>query len=212
MNKLIALLFAWTALSACATPLPLEERIPHLTQKVDTDISVSIVDHRPFILNSDKEPWFEGITRGGFGIPLSLERPEPHKKQSFATYLSGMIQESIVDSGGKATVVKISMGTSARKSTDILAAKKKAAILGIMRMSRYDLGFSAEYNYDFQFIVIGLNGQVLADKSFKEFETNIPLSKDYTVFDMYTQIYAQKLSTILNDPEISAALLASTNR
>lgn len=212
MMKLVALLFVWITVSACATPLPPEERIPHLTQKVYTDLSVSIVDHREFILNGDKEPWFEGIFRASFGIPVSAERPEPYKKQSFAAYLSSMIQEAVVEAGGKATIVEIPMGTSVERSIDILATGKKASILGIMRESRYDLGFSAEYNYNFQFIVIGPDNQIMADKTFAKFETDIPLSESYNIFDMYTQIYAQKLNAVLNDPEINAALRTSTNQ
>ncbi|USG59510.1 hypothetical protein NBZ79_09945 [Sneathiella marina] len=206
-------LFLLFALSACASPLPEEARFPHFTDPIgDKEISIAIVDHRTFILNGDKEPWFEGIFRGEFGIPFSHARPVPDtaqgtdKTQPFALYLSKMIKEAVEEAGAKGEIIEIAAGTNLEETRNILATEKNPALLGIMRHSRFDSGFSADYRYDFQFVVLDSENNILADKTFAAWDETIPLSDKYNLFDMFTEIYSQKLTLMLNDPEISNAL------
>ncbi|MEH6477848.1 MAG: hypothetical protein V7727_19310 [Sneathiella sp.] len=212
------LCFLLTALAACTSAFPPNTNIPHLTESFEKEVTVSIVDHREFILNGDKEPWFEGIIRGGFGIPMSLERPEPYKEQSFAAYLASLTKGAFEESGGKVNVVEIPMGTDADTSINILSQDKRPALLGIMRKSRYDLGSAPEYEYDFRFIVVGKNGRKFVDKTFANLEIDITPVNNYNIMHnnwniqyhnlnyMITEIYVQILNNVLNDPEIGTAL------
>src|SRR5687768_6795246 len=38
----------------------------------DADVTVGVIDKRPYILNGDKKPNFVGLQRGGYGIPFDV--------------------------------------------------------------------------------------------------------------------------------------------
>jgi hypothetical protein len=104
-------------ISACAQPLPDNLRAPTFSGTLTQTVFVGTIDHRQFILNSNKKPWFEGLYQGGFGIPLNLRRPEDIGGGiPFSNYLSGMIGESLKNSGTPVEIVTIPPGTDIEKS------------------------------------------------------------------------------------------------
>lgn len=192
-------------LAGCASPLPLELKTARIDTAPAEEISVAVVDHRDFILNGDKPAWFEGIIRSVYGIPVNLERPGADGSQPFARYLATMIEGGIEKSGGQAVIIDLPPGMQPEAAREFLAREKRRALLTIMYKSRYDVGFSADYQYDFVMSVLDAEGRVMAEERFSGWPRP-PLSDTYTIFDMFTEIYSNQLSQMLADPAISAAL------
>ncbi len=207
MVRLLIPLLGILALSACAQPIPKSEITPVYNAAPPASVAIATTDHRSFILNGDKAPWFEGIMRGAYGIPNSLQRPGPKTGQPFAVYFWDMLASGLAEAGANTRVVTLPLGRTLEQAIDLLPPDPaERTIVIIMRTSRYDVGFSAEYNFAYDVSVLGPDQTVLVTKTFARFDTQIPLSAKYNVFDMYAGIYKRRLDEILADREIVAAL------
>lgn len=210
INKTISramLLLLVGVLSACAQKLPDEARIPLFSGKPVGDITVATVDYRSFILNGDKEPWFEGISRGGFGIPFSLQRSDVPENQSFAVLISKLIEESLEKAGSKVNVVEVAAGTDRKKVIEILSQSRQTSLLVEMNRSRYECCYSQEYRHDFILTVLDSTGNIIAQKRFEGWDKDLSLEAfKYNVVDSFSEVYAQKLKAFLHEPNIKAAL------
>ncbi|SCA56639.1 conserved exported hypothetical protein [Candidatus Terasakiella magnetica] len=204
--RYFSLILCIAYLGACAQKLPEEARYPKFSNPLTADLSVAVTDHRDFILNGDKEPWFEGIMHGAFGIPASLKRNGPTEGRPFAYYLSTMIQTSLSKAGSNVTIVELPKGESLEASIQTLTDKGSSGIIVIMKKSRYAFWLSADYQYDFEVAIVDIEGRIKVRKTFAKWDKEIPLSSTYNVFDMFTEIYTKRLQVILDDPEIKAAL------
>lgn len=210
MKKAFSAVCALVFLSACATPMPKEEAIPSYPVKPAASMVVGVVDHRPFILNDDKEEWFEGIIRSFVGFPMSLERPGPLEGKPFAFYLSTMLKESIEEAGGKADIVAVAKGTSHKAAVEALAKQRAdTAILVMMYQSRIDFKvIKYEYDYRFEITILDRTGRVLVRKLFAGLDREIPLEKQFP-FENMALTYKQTFNKILYDSEVKAALNAA---
>jgi hypothetical protein len=213
MMKTFAAMAVLVALSACATPITKAEITPVYAGQAPENLNIAVVDHRSFILSGNKEEWFEGIMRGGFGIPMSLQRPGPKSGQPFALYLSSMLADAMVAAGSNVTIVPIAKGTKIDEAIGQSSIESNTqSIIFLMYKSRYDVGFSAEYNHHFDVFVVNQNGEMLINKTFSRFDTDIPSSTKYNIFDMYSEIYKKVLDEILHDPDIATALAEAAIR
>ncbi|WP_420549698.1 hypothetical protein [Curvivirga sp.] len=216
--KRLLVLLGLLTLAACAPKFAHVEGIPSYEGVNIKKLSVATVDRRDFILNGNKEPWFEGITRAGFGVPHSLRRESEPENQSFAMYLSLKVQDSLKGRGSNVEVVSLEAGTDKLKSVQALVAEGNPALLIEINHSRYDCCFSLEYRYDFDVSVIRANGELLFTKKFAHWyedmevdETRFYSSGFYDVFGIHAQKYADLLTEFLNDTEIQAALARAEN-
>ncbi len=213
MTRICAALFALTLLSGCATPILKSETIPVYSGKPPATVAVAVVDHRPFILNGNKEEWFEGISlgRGVLGYALRSTRMDEFKDKPFAFYLATKLKDSFDGAGAKASIIQIPKGTPFAKVIEIMKKSKVGVGLVVMMFqSRFYFGpFNHEYGYNFELIVLDSSGKPLDRKTFKGMDQNIELSTKYGVFDMMSEIYKNKFDAFLNDPKIKSALTAA---
>ena len=206
--KLLPGLMLATLLSACADPIPKALITPVYKGEAPAKLAIGMTDHRSFILSADKEPWFEGIFHGAYGIPHSLQRPGPKTGQPFASYLSDMLADGLRANGTGVSVIALRSGADMdeaikRVSTDT----GTAGVIFRIAHSRYVVGWTnAEYRHHFDVTVTNPAGEVVLEKTFQRFDTNIPHSNTYTIFDMYAAIYKKTLDEVLADPEVMNAL------
>lgn len=214
MTRICAALFALTLLSGCATtPILKSETIPVYSGKLPATVAVAVVDHRPFILNGNKEEWFEGIALGWgvLGYALTATRVDEFKNKPFAFYLATKLKDSFDGAGAKASIIQIPKGTPFAKVIEIMKKSKVGVGLVVMMFqSRFYFGpFNHEYGYNFELIVLDSSGKPLDRKTFKGMDQNIELSTKYGWFDMMSEIYKNKFDAFLNDPKIKSALTAA---
>lgn len=206
--KVFSVLLLSAVLAACADPIAKSAITPVYKGQAPQKLSIGMSDQRSFILSGNKEEWFEGIWHGAYGIPTSLKRPEPKEGQPFSMYLSSMLADGLRAAGTDPQVVRIQRGISkADAIKTVVDANGTAGIIFEIFQSRYSVGWSrAEYNYTFNVIVAGSDRQILLEKKFSRFDTDLPLSETYTIFDMYAEIYKKRLDEILRDPDVVNAL------
>ena len=211
MARILAALFALTLLSGCATPILKSETIPVYSGQSPATIAIAVADHRPFIVDGDKEEWFEGIMRGAFGIPMSMSRMDEFKDKPFAFYLSTKLKDSLDGAGAKASIVQVAKGTPVGRVIEkVKDTKADAGLVVMILQSRYDLGpFNPEYGYEFELIVVDSSGKPLGRKTFEGMDQKMSLDNEYNLFDYMSDIYKKKFDIFLNDPEIKGALAAA---
>ena len=205
-KHLIALLGLVGFLGACAQKLPEELQYPKFSGTTAPVLSVGVTDKRDFIVNGDKEPWFEGIWHAAFGIPASPKRIGETEGKPFAYYLSTMIKSTFVKAGSDVTIVELPIGMSFDDAVEKLINRGQAGIVVVINKSRYAFWMTAEYAYNFDIAIINQEGGIKVKKSFGRMDEKMPLSSTYNVFDMFTEIYTKRLQEIFDDPEIKEAL------
>ncbi|WP_417793585.1 hypothetical protein [Terasakiella pusilla] len=203
-SAVVALLMI--SLAACAQKLPPELQNPTFHSQNVSNLSVGVTDHRDFILSKDKEPWFEGIMHGPFGVPMGLKRVGPTEGRPFAYYLSTMLQASFVKSGVDVAIIELPMGLSIENAIQKLLEAGRPGIIVKVNKSRYAFWMSADYQSDFDIVVVDREGRIQVQKNFAQWDEKIPLSSSYNVFDMFTAIYTKELQKVLDDPQVKAAI------
>ncbi|CAH6860021.1 exported hypothetical protein [Vibrio chagasii] len=88
MKKLVSLLLAAVSLglSGCATVLTAEQSAPQLNEvPQEKALTIAVIDKRPYVLDHDKEPKFEGIIRSSLGIPYTYNTATQQPMSQFLT-------------------------------------------------------------------------------------------------------------------------------
>jgi len=213
MKALLFSIFSLLILSGCATPIDKTLLVPNYSGKVPESIAVAVVDKRPYVVSGNKKEWFEGIVRGAFGIPMSLERPGENKGKPFAHFLSLMIKSSLEKAGSKVSIIQVPKGASFETMVEkIREAKTDSGMAVTMRQSRYDAGLDADYAYDFDVAILRKNGETISHESFTQPAQIVPLSDKYNLFDMYAQIYKEKFEMFINNQKIKQGLFEASMR
>ncbi len=198
-------------LVSCATPATRSDLTPTFSGLTSSHITIGVVDSRPYVISGNKEPWFEGIMRGGFGIPYTFNRPDRPPNETFADRIAKMLERTFTDAGSQVTVVRLARGSTQSAARGKLKPHTKdAALLIRIHDSRFDAGgFSFDYPYHFQLSVLDPEGNTLAQASVQGRDAHTPSSK-YNVWDMYGVVYRDKFEQLLVKPEIQLAIASPT--
>lgn len=196
------------ALYGCATPVTKEQITPDLYSVTNEKVNLAVIDHREYVLSGDKSEKFEGIIRGAFGIPITVDRPKRPEDERFVDYLSGIIKDGFYDVGIEVHIIKAEKGISASKALKLLPKNSNhKSIIIIMNQSKWDAGgFKFRYLYNFDFHVADKNNKIFEHKQFYGDQADKPSDK-YNLWDMYSIIYRNKLESIFKDDAIKSALL-----
>ena len=199
-------------LVSCATPATRSDLTPTFSGLTSSHITIGVVDSRPYVISGNKEPWFEGIVRGGFGIPYTINRPERPPNETFADRIAKMLERTFTDAGSQVTVVRLARGSTQPAARGKLKPQTKdVALLIRIHDSKFDAGgFQFDYPYHFQLSVLDPEGNTLAQASVQGRDANTPSGK-YNVWDMYGVVYRDKFEQLLVKPEIQLAI-ASPSR
>lgn len=205
-GKALAIIALGAVLAGCTTPLPKDLVTPEFSGKAPAAINVGMTDHRTFILSGEKEEWFEGIFRDGYGIARSLERPGPLEGEPFAIYLSTMLADGLEANGANASVVSVPKGADLDTAVSAVANGAPGIVFKIVH-SRYNFGWgNREYRHHFDVVVADGSGQVVLKKTFERFDAELPANYEHTVYGFYALTYKRILEGILRDPDVAKAL------
>src|SRR4051812_45333634 len=106
----LAFVAMMTLLAGCATPVPLtkEEATPKLYATSDS-VALAVIEARPYVLSGNKKPQYEGLIRGGYGIPTTVYRTRPEGER-FVDQFANMVRDGFVQQGVKVSVVPMPLG------------------------------------------------------------------------------------------------------
>jgi hypothetical protein len=208
-SGILAIVIAASVLGGCATPIEKGDATPKLYRGAESKLAVSVIEARPYVLTGEKSEKFEGIVRGGFGEPYSLNRPNRPAEERFVDLLAGMLKDGLSDAGHAVTVVGMPKGASLDAAWTKLAATDAARYIVIRVMeSNWDAGgISGKfvYKYDFVMQVTARGAPNWQGKSFQAREVNEASSK-YNIFDMHLVRYKEIMESMFADPAIRQAL------
>lgn len=132
----------------------------HLTTK--ERLSVGAQDHRPYIISHDKEEYFVGIQRDGFGIPVSLPT---ESMLPLVEDMTGVLVKALANTGATVTPMKI---TPVMKKDGIfeIAQSQQADKIILLTLQNWktDTYQSTALIYDVSITIFDSQGHELATK------------------------------------------------
>ena len=206
---LLSFLLAALFLGGCATPVDKSEITPKLYSNADKNIALAVIEARPYVITGNKTPKFEGIVRGGFGIPVAVDRPNRPADERFVDYLAGMIKDGMEQAGAKVTLLTVPVNAPLEDTLAKMGptGASRYVVLRVVE-SNWDMGGISgmlAYKYDFSLFVAG-PGRQTQGKTLAANEAN-KASDKYNVFDMHSVRYREILEQMFADPAIRSALL-----
>ncbi|MBO7927098.1 hypothetical protein J5X91_12635 [Pseudoalteromonas sp. K222D] len=198
MNKIASIFIAVTLLltTGCTAIMTAEQAAPTLNKPQVDEIQITVVDHRPYVVNGDKLSGFEGLSRSGFGIPYTQNiitgetMPQHLGKRLAAGFIRSGINAKLI-----ATTPQVDIN-------DIKADSDTATIIIVLNEWKYDHhAFTDNSWYNFDLIIKDRTGATLINKNFTG-EQDIP--------SMHTNdlqmLYKERFELAFADPEVKALL------
>ncbi|CAH0524888.1 hypothetical protein [Vibrio hippocampi] len=198
-NKLKLFLVAMTSfyLIGCVSPLSVEESAPQVTINKVNGISIAVLDQRPYVLNKDKEPNFEGIIRSGFGIPYSYSTitGEP-----MSLYLGKRLEYGIEQKGVNVEQQQTDTATQFSDLMSKLKNDQQPSIVVVLNEWKYDFHALSDNSwYDVDITVADSTGKTVLTKNYKG-EDDIP--DGGVIGNEMMLIYKARFEKIFSDPEL----------
>ncbi|WP_264874401.1 hypothetical protein [Vibrio agarivorans] len=185
-------------LMGCVSPLSVEESAPNVNIDPSVEsVSIAVLDKRPYVVDGDKTPDFEGIIRSGLGIPYSHSTIT---KEPLATYLGNRIEYGIAKKG--IDVERHTTDTSTQFSELIskLESDSKPSVVFVLNEWKYDFhAFSDSSWYDVDVTVIDRTGSNTLTKHYAG-EDDIPSSD--AIMNEMMRLYQARFEMILSDQEL----------
>jgi hypothetical protein len=196
-------------LGGCATPIERSDATPKLYSTPVKSIALAVLEARPYVVSGNKTPKFEGIVRGGFGIPHTLDRPKRPAEERFVDLFAGLVKDGLTDAGTKVDIIAMPVGASVEAALMRMSEGDAARHVVIQVLeSNWDAGGLSGnflYKYDFGIYVRRRGAAQPTGKHFIATESN-PASDKYNVFDMHSVRYKQIIESMFADPLIRKAL------
>lgn len=162
---LAACLVSMPAFAAKIVPEDYAMRVPAAT-KAGTDIRITLIDNRPYVLDGDSDESYEGITRELYGIPISRNTSD---RTPLASYIGERLRIGFERAGYSATLVASPKGTQAAERSLALSHDAPGLLMVItLREWSYDQGFaSPEFTHDVTLDIYDAQGNWLATQDFQ---------------------------------------------
>lgn len=206
---ILSIVLAVSLLGGCATPMEKGEGTPKLYQGAYNNVAVAVIEARPYVLAGEKTPKFEGIVRGAFGVPFTIDRPNRPADERFVDLLAGMLKDGLSDAGHSVTVVRMPPGATLESAWTMLSETGAARYIVIRVVeSNWDAGGLSgnfSYKYEFSMQISSRAAATWQGKTFQAQESN-PASTKYNVFDMHSVRYKEIMESMFADPVIRQAL------
>ncbi|MCG3865233.1 MULTISPECIES: hypothetical protein [unclassified Photobacterium] len=198
----ILILLATLLTTGCESVLTAAETAPKInTVNKAQPLTIAILDHRPYVVNNDKSPAFEGLIRSAFGIPYSYDTVT---KEAMSNFLGQRLALGIKRHGVDVDLVQTHPAMTVDASLKAVNKKENTGLLFVLKEWKYDLHPLADNSwYDLDVMVIDKIGNKKLVKNFKG-ENDIP--EELSIFNDMQIIYKQRFEQIFQDPDVRNAL------
>lgn len=219
MLRLAFITLALLSLQACVTPIPLSEQSPNLDFSKDGKLLVSVIDQRERV-NKGKKDTFVGVAHGSFGIPVDwhvknvLATEKLDMNRNLSQFLEHRITTGLNQRGWNAEAVDFSQVPSNEAAIEKMTDAEATSLLVLNLNEWY---FSINLNW-----VTAFNFDTNSDVVVYHLQDGNVLNKNFTGRDVIEETasespqnnvlraYRDQLLEMFNDPDVRAALLATT--
>jgi len=200
-------------LAGCATPVEKSEITPKFYPIAEKNVALSVVEARPYVLSGNKLPKFEGIIRGGMGIPYTIYRPNRPEEERFVDLLAGMIRDGLSEAGVNVTVVAMPLGATAEDALKKMSATGagRNVVVEVLESNwmlnpyRQDAKYYS-YKYNFAVHVAGADLKAQSSRFAALLEDKDGVGEGHNLFDMNSIRYRRVIESMFADPAIQQAL------
>lgn len=205
MKKLVSLLLAAVSLglSGCATVLTAEQSAPQLNEvPQEKALTIAVIDKRPYVLDHDKEPKFEGIIRSSLGIPYTYNTATQQPMSQFLTdrLVAGLKKQQVA-----VELVETTPEEDITKVAEQMKAFNNKSMMFVLNEWKYDFhAFTDNSWYNVNVIIYDEAGKKLLSKNFQG-ENDVP--DGGAIINEMQLIYKQRFEEIFQDTEVKSALL-----
>jgi len=195
MKKMLSIIALGLLVTGCASIMTAEQAAPELNKPLSDKLAIAVVDHRPYVLNGDKEASFEGLSRSGFGIPFSRYT---FNNKPMSEFLTNRLAAGLIKTGIDVSSLETTPQT---KIEDVKSQDAKTVII-VLNEWKYDYhAFTDNSWYDFNVLIKNKSGEVLINKKFIG-EQDVP---SLTSNDIQL-LYKARFEQAFKDPEIKGLL------
>lgn len=161
---LAACLLSAPAFAVKILPEDYAMRVPAATN--GTDIRLTLIDSRPYVLDDDSDESYEGMTREIYGIPISRHTSDG---TPLASYVGERLRIGFERAGYTATLAASPKGSTAAERSRALAHDGPGLLMVItLREWSYDQGFARpEFTHDITIDTYDAQGHWLATQDFQ---------------------------------------------
>ena len=175
-----------------------------LTAKTDRSVSATVIDYRPYVLSGKKSPSFVGLHRGGFGNPFDVTTKSG---RGLSEDLTDVLVRALEAQGITAKALMLAPGTSIDDGVMQFQDQGTDRLLVVaMREWKTDAMMRITLHWDFEASVYDPTGVMLAKKSISGVAPVGGSGLESGNSAVSIQQISQKLTELLNQPDIVAAL------
>ena len=205
LKTAIPILLLAASVGACAIGNKYDYRrtAPKVDLKSSREATVAVIDRRPYIINKDKNPDFVGLQRAGFGNPWNVRTTSG---QPLASDFRGVLINSLRSAGMKVEPAKVPFLAAPDQAVAVFAQSSvDRSVLLVVRDWKTDTYSRAALHFDLELSVYDKN-TLLASKRIRGRHAIGAAVLPSGIGLLAISAAAQKLSLLLNDPKIVAAL------
>lgn len=215
MLKKLTLLAVPFLLTACVTPVALEEQSATPQYEVREPVLISVIDQRQRVKDGKAETYV-GKAHASFGIPVDWHvkqvlATEPEDKQrTLAQFLEHRLVTGLNNSGWNAKAADLKQLPQAERMQDLLIEQDAAKMITLVLNEWYfsiNLNWVSAFNFDTDtdILVYDLERGQLVSKNLKERDT-IDEQASQSPQNNVLMAYKAQLDQIINDPEVRQAV------
>ena len=215
MLRKLTLLAVPFLLTACVTPVALEEQSATPQYEVREPVLISVIDQRQRVKDGKAETYV-GKAHASFGIPVDWHvkqvlATEPEDKQrTLAQFLEHRLVTGLNNSGWKAKGADLKQLPQADQMQDLLIEQDAAKMITLVLNEWYfsiNLNWVSAFNFDTDtdILVYDLERGQLVSKNLKERDT-IDEQASQSPQNNVLMAYKAQLDQIINDPEVRQAV------
>jgi len=188
-------------LTGCASIMTAEQAAPNLSFQEDAGpLVVAVLDNRPYVLDKDKNPSFEGLIRSNLGMPFSYGTATG---EAMSLYLGKRIEHGFKSSGVDTVLYPTTVGmTEESLLQELSKGGKKSLVVSLLEWKYDHHTFSKSSYYDVEVTVLDNQGNRLVDKKFTG-KDGIPSGH---IANAMQQLYKARFEQFLSDAQIEQAL------
>lgn len=215
MSRLLSIIISVALLTACVTPMPIQDQLPRVGYTNSEKVLISVIDKRRRVLQG-KPKNFVGVAHGAFGIPFDwhvkqvLATEEGDKELDLSAWLELRIVNGLNSEGWQSQAIELDSIPAIEEIKSRLIKEDASWLIALVLNEWFfsiNLNWVTAFNFDTDTDVYAFNinsGEVLR-KNIKERDI-VDEKANESPQNQILNAYKAQIQQILNDEDLRNAL------